>query len=139
MISTIPFGESLVKVIASLLHQTLAVLCVLLVVPALHREDLRHVPLEGQPNFRDVEGDTTIDGKTVWCGLVSRSGETLASSGKSGRSLERHDGRVPNRSFVGARRSPAFRPADGRQTRRGSALLENGKATVFEYENHRRH
>ena len=37
--------------------------------------DPRHVPLEGQPNFRDIGGYRTKDGKTVRRGLVFRSGE----------------------------------------------------------------
>jgi protein-tyrosine phosphatase len=39
------------------------------------RADDRHVPLDGQPNFRDVGGYKTEDGKTVKRGLVYRSGE----------------------------------------------------------------
>ena len=39
-----------------------------------HADD-RHVPLDGQPNFRDVGGYKTEDGKTVKRGLVYRSGE----------------------------------------------------------------
>jgi len=38
-------------------------------------DDSRHVPLEGQPNFRDVGGYKTKDGETVKRGLVYRSGE----------------------------------------------------------------
>ena len=38
-------------------------------------DDWRHVPLHGQPNFRDVGGYTTKDGKKVKRGLVFRSGE----------------------------------------------------------------
>ena len=37
--------------------------------------DGRHVPLDGQPNFRDVGGYETADGRTVRRGLVYRSGE----------------------------------------------------------------
>ena len=37
--------------------------------------DDRHVPLDGQPNFRDVGGYKTEDGKKVKRGLVFRSGE----------------------------------------------------------------
>ena len=35
----------------------------------------RHVPLEGQSNFRDIGGYRTKDGKTVRGGIVFRSGE----------------------------------------------------------------
>jgi len=35
----------------------------------------RHVPLEGQPNFRDLGGYQTSDGRTVIWGQVFRSGE----------------------------------------------------------------
>jgi len=35
----------------------------------------RHVPLEGQPNFRDVGGYGTIDGRKVKWGQIYRSGE----------------------------------------------------------------
>jgi protein-tyrosine phosphatase len=35
----------------------------------------RHVALEGQPNFRDIGGYKTSDGKTVKSGQVYRSGE----------------------------------------------------------------
>jgi len=35
----------------------------------------RHVPLEGQPNFRDLGGYATADGRRVKWGLVYRSGE----------------------------------------------------------------
>ena len=35
----------------------------------------RHVPLSGQPNFRDLGGYRTSDGRTVKWGLVYRSGE----------------------------------------------------------------
>ena len=35
----------------------------------------RHVPLEGQPNFRDLGGYRTTDGRTVKWGQVYRSGE----------------------------------------------------------------
>jgi protein-tyrosine phosphatase len=35
----------------------------------------RHVPLEGQPNFRDLGGYRTADGRTVKWGQVYRSGE----------------------------------------------------------------
>jgi len=37
--------------------------------------DARHVPLEGQPNFRDVGGYETADGRTVKWGQVYRSGQ----------------------------------------------------------------
>ena len=42
---------------------------------SINAEDCRHVPLEGQTNFRDVGGYETRDGKTVKRGLVYRSGE----------------------------------------------------------------
>ncbi len=37
-------------------------------------EDWRHVPLQGQPNFRDVGGYRTSGGKSVKRGVVFRSG-----------------------------------------------------------------
>ena len=42
---------------------------------SINAEDCRHVPLDGQPNFRDVGGYKTRDGRTVKRGLVYRSGE----------------------------------------------------------------
>jgi len=42
---------------------------------SIHADDCRHVPLDGQPNFRDVGGYKTKDGETVKRGLVYRSGE----------------------------------------------------------------
>lgn len=35
----------------------------------------RHIPLEGQPNFRDLGGYATADGRTVRWGRIYRSGE----------------------------------------------------------------
>ena len=35
----------------------------------------RHIPLEGQPNFRDLGGYGTVDGRTVRWGRIFRSGE----------------------------------------------------------------
>jgi protein-tyrosine phosphatase len=35
----------------------------------------QHIPLEGQPNFRDLGGYQTADGRTVKSGLVYRAGE----------------------------------------------------------------
>ena len=35
----------------------------------------RHIPLQGQPNFRDLGGYHTTDGRTVKEGLIYRSGE----------------------------------------------------------------
>jgi protein-tyrosine phosphatase len=35
----------------------------------------RHVPLSGQPNFRDLGGYETADGRRVKWGRVYRSGE----------------------------------------------------------------
>lgn len=35
----------------------------------------RHIPLEGQPNFRDLGGYGTTDGRTVAWGRILRSGE----------------------------------------------------------------
>jgi protein-tyrosine phosphatase len=44
--------------------------------PATAREShARHIPLEGQPNFRDVGGYETADGGTVKWGQVYRSGQ----------------------------------------------------------------
>jgi len=36
---------------------------------------VRHIDLEGQPNFRDLGGYETVDGRTVVWGQVYRSGE----------------------------------------------------------------
>ena len=41
---------------------------------ALQVEESRHVPLEGQSNFRDIGGYQTSDGKTLKRGFVYRSG-----------------------------------------------------------------
>lgn len=38
-------------------------------------DDARHVPLEGQSNFRDIGGYKTEDGKAVKRGVIFRSGE----------------------------------------------------------------
>ena len=35
----------------------------------------RHIPLEGQANFRDIGGYVTADGHKVKSGLIFRSGE----------------------------------------------------------------
>lgn len=35
----------------------------------------RHIPLEGQPNFRDLGGYETTDGRTIRWGRIFRSGE----------------------------------------------------------------
>jgi protein-tyrosine phosphatase len=40
----------------------------------------RHVPLDGQPNFRDLGGYETVDGRTVRYGQVYRSGTLAALS-----------------------------------------------------------
>ena len=37
--------------------------------------DQRHIPLDGQPNFRDIGGYTASDGRQVRWGTVYRSGE----------------------------------------------------------------
>jgi len=42
---------------------------------AQKEEQNRHIELDGQPNFRDLGGYKTIDGKTVKWGQVYRSGE----------------------------------------------------------------
>lgn len=60
-------------------HLFLAVVALCVCLPA-HADDpestaSRHVALEGQPNFRDIGGYRTSDGKTVKWGQVYRSGE----------------------------------------------------------------
>ena len=52
-------------------------------------DDRRHVPLEGQPNFRDVGGYKTKDCKTVRRGLVFRSGELPRLTDEDVAKLER--------------------------------------------------
>jgi protein-tyrosine phosphatase len=52
-------------------------------------DDRRHVPLQGQPNCRDVGGYKTNDGKTVKRGLVFRSGELPRLTDKDVTKLER--------------------------------------------------
>ena len=43
---------------------------------AAHKEEHnRQVEVDGQPNFRDIGGYKTVDGKTVKWGQVYRSGE----------------------------------------------------------------
>lgn len=45
-------------------------------LPAAHEKSpSNHVPLQGQPNFRDLGGLKTADGRTVKPGLIYRSGE----------------------------------------------------------------
>ena len=46
------------------------------------------MPLDGQPNFRDVGGYKTEDGKTVKRGLVYRSGELPRLTDKDVAKLE---------------------------------------------------
>jgi protein-tyrosine phosphatase len=52
-----------------------AISCLVVGCCSIAHADDRHVWLEGQPNFRDVGGYKTEDGKTVKRGLVYRSGE----------------------------------------------------------------
>lgn len=52
-------------------------------------DDPRHVRLLGQPNFRDVGGYKTNDGKTVKRGLVFRSGELPRLTDEDVSKLER--------------------------------------------------
>jgi len=64
-------GDFPLTLLRSILVVCLAQACFL----SINAEDCRHVPLEGQTNFRDVGGYETRDGKTVKRGLVYRSGE----------------------------------------------------------------
>lgn len=44
--------------------------------PSVHKEPAaRHIPMDGQSNFRDIGGYKTADGKTVKWGAIFRSGE----------------------------------------------------------------
>ena len=52
-------------------------------------DDGRHVPLDGQPNFRDIGGYKTSDGKTIKKGIVFRSGELPRLSDADVETLER--------------------------------------------------
>lgn len=51
----------------------------------------RHVALDGQPNFRDVGGYETTDGRTVKWGEVYRSGELPRLSDEDVAKLEELD------------------------------------------------
>jgi protein-tyrosine phosphatase len=42
----------------------------------------RHITLEGEPNFRDLGGYQTVDGKTVKWGLIYRSGKLSQLTGQ---------------------------------------------------------
>ena len=48
----------------------------------------RHVPLDGQPNFRDLGGYRTVDGRTVKWGQVYRSGELPRLTDRDLKALE---------------------------------------------------
>lgn len=56
-----------------------AALCVTgspaLVFAEVSAQDLRHIDLEGQPNFRDIGGYKTTDGHVVKLGTIYRTGE----------------------------------------------------------------
>jgi len=49
--------------------------CLIVGCCSIAQAEDRHVPLEGQPNFRDVGGYKTVDGQRVKRGFVYRSGE----------------------------------------------------------------
>jgi len=53
----------------------LVLACCFMVFNECGAEEKRHIPLEGQPNFRDLGGYKTTNGKTVKRGEVFRSGE----------------------------------------------------------------
>ena len=70
----------------------IAICAVLLINQACISDDptfARHVPLDGQPNFRDIGGYKTNDGQTVRRGLVFRSGELPRLTDKDVAELER--------------------------------------------------
>ncbi|MHC4906388.1 MAG: tyrosine-protein phosphatase, partial [Planctomycetota bacterium] len=48
----------------------------------------RSVSLQGQSNFRDIGGYETVDGRTVKTGVVYRSGELHALTGRDVQKLE---------------------------------------------------
>jgi protein-tyrosine phosphatase len=57
--------------------------------PAIQKEEHnRHIVLDGQPNFRDIGGYKTVDGKTVKWGQVFRSGELPRLSDEDVKKLE---------------------------------------------------
>ena len=66
-----------------------AVAVLLAILGVVDAQDRRHVPLEGQPNFRDVGGYKTEDGKTVISGLIFRSGELPRLTDKDVAKLKR--------------------------------------------------
>ncbi len=51
--------------------------------------DLRHVELQGQPNFRDLGGYKTVDGRSVKWGEVFRTGELPKLTDKDVKRLEK--------------------------------------------------
>jgi protein-tyrosine phosphatase len=54
---------------------TILVGCLIVGYCSIQQSDERHVPLDGQPNFRDIGGYKTTDDKTVKWRQVYRSGE----------------------------------------------------------------
>ncbi|MGI9474472.1 MAG: tyrosine-protein phosphatase, partial [Rubripirellula sp.] len=71
-------------------HQSLVLLFLVATVASISRaEDGRHVPLAGQPNFRDVGGYRTEDGKMVKRAVIFRSGELPRLTDDDVASLER--------------------------------------------------
>ena len=60
-------------------------------LPQAQREQWRHLPLQGAPNFRDLGGYRTADGRSVKWGLVYRSDALNKLSGEDQAYLERLD------------------------------------------------
>lgn len=54
---------------------TILVGCLIAGYCSIQQSEERHVPLDGEPNFRDIGGYKTTDGKTVKWQQVYRSGE----------------------------------------------------------------
>ena len=68
---------------------SLVILSIVVLTNDVVADTRRHVPLEGQPNFRDIGGYKTKDGQTVQRRLIFRSGELPQLTDKDVAELKR--------------------------------------------------